>query len=356
MRRRDYSAIFPDIVSMWEETNLSTAEVAQIFNLSQQTVDHILRNRGYTKLTRPNRSHRLVVEYRENGWLYSDIAKQLNININQVAYICKRYHCEYTPEEKIKAKLIGHQRGSVSAKQSEAVKKSVDDLRLTFNEIVDRVKQKSDGHFYYAGGYINSYQNFNIGCTTCGHVIPVSGGVLKPSKMTLTMMVCPNCKKIEREKTKEQKRSAQEELHRKQILNQLPTFSCIRVVFCKKCGEMFYTSNKKRKYCSNKCSQKVKDDRLKKLSEVDKSISLKKLYKRDYGTCYICGQACDWNDAEIKDGVFIAGENYPSIEHILPLCKGGQHTWDNVKLAHRHCNNQKGRKLWQEQLALTTQS
>ena len=31
-----------------------------------------------------------------------------------------------------------------------------------------------------------------------------------------------------------------------------------------------------------------------------------------------------------------------TVEHIIPLCKGGTHTWDNVRPAHALCNWNKG--------------
>lgn len=27
-----------------------------------------------------------------------------------------------------------------------------------------------------------------------------------------------------------------------------------------------------------------------------------------------------------------------TVEHVIPLCKGGTHTWDNVRPAHARCN------------------
>ncbi|MFC9724785.1 HNH endonuclease [Bacillus cereus] len=36
---------------------------------------------------------------------------------------------------------------------------------------------------------------------------------------------------------------------------------------------------------------------------------------------------------------------YPSIEHIIPVSKGGTHTWDNVKLDHRKCNYLKSNEM-----------
>jgi len=31
-----------------------------------------------------------------------------------------------------------------------------------------------------------------------------------------------------------------------------------------------------------------------------------------------------------------------TVEHVIPLCKGGTHTWDNVRPAHAICNFNKG--------------
>lgn len=34
-----------------------------------------------------------------------------------------------------------------------------------------------------------------------------------------------------------------------------------------------------------------------------------------------------------------------TVEHIIPLCKGGTHTWDNVAPAHAFCNFSKADSL-----------
>ena len=34
-----------------------------------------------------------------------------------------------------------------------------------------------------------------------------------------------------------------------------------------------------------------------------------------------------------------------TVEHIIPLCKGGTHTWDNVAPSHARCNFQRGDSL-----------
>ena len=73
----------------------------------------------------------------------------------------------------------------------------------------------------------------------------------------------------------------------------------------------------------------------------DKDITLAKLYERDSGVCYLCGGVCNWNDHAKKDGAFIAGDTYPSVDHVKPLALGGSDTWANIKLAHFRCNTLK---------------
>lgn len=71
--------------------------------------------------------------------------------------------------------------------------------------------------------------------------------------------------------------------------------------------------------------------------EFDSGISLSAVYARDRGICQICGKPTDPTD--IKDGHI--RRNYPTLDHVVPLSKGGKHTWDNVQLAHMACNSGK---------------
>ena len=107
--------------------------------------------------------------------------------------------------------------------------------------------------------------------------------------------------------------------------------------------------------CSEECSQKhahyqrkLADKRRKgkitALDRLDNDITLPLLFKRDKGVCKICGGLCDWSDIQNDNGVIIAGNNYPSIDHIVPISKGGSHTWNNVQLAHKYCNSIKSDK------------
>ena len=119
---------------------------------------------------------------------------------------------------------------------------------------------------------------------------------------------------------------------------------------CKYCGNPFMTQYKKSKvFCSEICTnkhshymsklaEKRRKGKITKLDRLDNDITLPLLYNRDKGICKICGLKCNWNDIESKNNYSIVGANYPSIDHIKPISRGGSHTWDNVQLAHHKCN------------------
>jgi hypothetical protein len=55
------------------------------------------------------------------------------------------------------------------------------------------------------------------------------------------------------------------------------------------------------------------------------------IWQRDGGICHICG------DLVAPDDVHF--------DHVIPLSKGGSHTYDNIKVAHSVCNLRKRDKL-----------
>lgn len=143
----------------------------------------------------------------------------------------------------------------------------------------------------------------------------------------------------ELEQQKEERQIRLEEKREQQLSN----------LKCIECGGIFKGTSLHQKLCSTECSrvrrnkqQRLrKDKRINDDNNIDKDISLETLYKRDRGICYICGGKCDFGDHTQINGHFTAGPNYPSIDHIIPISRGGMHAWDNVKLAHHHCNSMK---------------
>ena len=127
---------------------------------------------------------------------------------------------------------------------------------------------------------------------------------------------------------------------------------------CTICGSRFKPIRSTAIYCGVKCSNlayrirhadEVRERRKihKRLREakatvngkVDYSITLSKLIEKDNHICKLCGREVNESDYVYIGDVFIAGNDYPSIDHIKPLSKGGVHQWSNVQLAHRLCNS-----------------
>lgn len=147
--------------------------------------------------------------------------------------------------------------------------------------------------------------------------------------------------KMIKEKEREEKRKEEE---KRKILE--GTKKCIV------CEQEFYNIQPNAKTCGEECRRKLKNKKrklydkkkMKKAVIVDKNITLRKLYIRDKGVCHICGGLCNYEDYNNNDA-FIVGKDYPSIDHVYPISKGGEHSWDNVRLAHHYCNTIKNDSL-----------
>lgn len=168
---------------------------------------------------------------------------------------------------------------------------------------------------------------------------------------------CPECRKRETERKREENRKA-EDMERfvksfsKWLKHNTVKNKAELKKICKNCGIKFITTNSRQKYCCSRCKDRSKERR-KELSRNerllsrrhDKGITLDRLYRKYKGVCYLCGQRCDYNDFKKIDGSIAIGKYYPTIEHVIPVSKGGTDTWDNVRLAHMICNSIKGNKF-----------
>lgn len=238
--------------------------------------------------------------------------------------------------------------------------------RLTESQVADYVSKSG---FCYVGGYQSQRKPIIVRCPDCGQTFErqfhifrdVANGTWQCENK------CPLCrsdqqamerdrKEAEREREREreaQKRAQQkaEQLSRK-VNDQLTKRLAIHV--CKNCGTEFcieLTGYDSEVYCSKRCQHRWHDrvkseKRMDKLKERphDTDITLERLFKRDGGVCYICGCLCDWADIVEQNGTKVAGDRYPSVDHVKPVAKGGTHTWDNIRLACRACNTLKGWK------------
>jgi 5-methylcytosine-specific restriction endonuclease McrA len=192
--------------------------------------------------------------------------------------------------------------------------------------------------FVYVGGYTGSDSSVTLACRECGAQIQRSMITIRKGKCT---KVCPTCEAKAREerRQKEKEAKAAERLAAKQLKKVKEPRAC------KCCGSLFIPGVRS-SYCSVECAKRVannhKDRRLRGQAGKDWDITVPALVQRDNNTCYLCGGLCDSTDYRLTDeGYFIAGPMYPSVDHVIPVAKGGKHTWDNVKLSHLACNMKK---------------
>ena len=222
-------------------------------------------------------------------------------------------------------------------------------MRIDERTASQRIKEKTGGLLEYVSGYTVKENPVRVRCTVCGgefertyHNITTKGSVTCPHCVERARLQLKETRDAEKErKRKERKAKAIErkaEEERKRTEREHP---------CPVCGE----TTIRNKYCSVDCAKKADNKRrdfnrrVKLMSAmVDKDITVEGLYRRDGGTCYLCGRKCSFEDYTVRGGAFIAGDWYPSIDHVTPLAKGGLHSWDNVMLAHHRCNSEKSDK------------
>lgn len=116
---------------------------------------------------------------------------------------------------------------------------------------------------------------------------------------------------------------------------------------CLKCGNKKYFSVSNIRHgrplvCGVCCALKQKPYNLRR-RRLRRKLKIHDLYMYYSGICWICGGQCDLNDKHVDDnGVTICGENYPSRDHVIPISKGGTDDFENIRLAHRRCNRERG--------------
>lgn len=113
---------------------------------------------------------------------------------------------------------------------------------------------------------------------------------------------------------------------------------------CFTCRKDFLGTKRNRTYCSRECLEKGRHERnypnvLKR--QLRFSVAKKEhfqridIFERDNWTCGICNEQID-RSRKRPDPLS------PSIDHIIPLSRGGDHTRENVQAAHLGCNMSKG--------------
>ncbi len=215
---------------------------------------------------------------------------------------------------------------------------------------VARINAKSSRFEFIYGNTNDTF--LYLMCKDCLGVIKKSKETIKPSRTN--SLSCPYCQQIIIDAKEKVKQERKDEYYKRieearKIREEKRIKEHTRI--CPRCGITFIGS---RKYCSKRCARRMREARKEhtrrmRMKAKSDNISLALLSERDNGVCWICKRKVDPNDYRVRsDGIFIAGRNYPSIDHVVALKNGGTHTWNNVKLAHRICNTRKSAKMFYE--------
>lgn len=120
-----------------------------------------------------------------------------------------------------------------------------------------------------------------------------------------------------------------------------PRVAARHVFACANCGtETIRQGPGRRRYCGRVCMVRAADRRRRGLINDRRGthIGLHQLGERDGWRCGICHRAID-RDAPRRTAAS------PSMDHIIPLARGGLHTDENLQIAHYGCNVAKRDRL-----------
>lgn len=145
-----------------------------------------------------------------------------------------------------------------------------------------------------------------------------------------------------------------------------PTSCTVHFPTCLECGVVFCTRSLNASLCSTPCRKKrqvrvtlaryhsdteFRDEvlaraharRADKLGLGNARVTLSYVGDRDGWRCGLCGRKVN------PDG---KGPRRPSLDHVIPLSRGGDHSLANVQISHYFCNLSKHNRGGGEQLAL----
>lgn len=132
-----------------------------------------------------------------------------------------------------------------------------------------------------------------------------------------------------------------------------PKFCVIFTAHCSVCSAPF-TSRYTLSTCSTECKEvKRRADRqehkhrrrARKRSAFVAAVYRFKIYERDRWRCQICMK-------KVKRDAVVPHPLAPTLDHVVPLARGGTHEPANVRLAHFLCNSRRGAAEDAPQLAL----
>lgn len=332
----------PAFMRMLISDGVGTAEIAAALGCTASTVSNFKSRHGLSdsrkRLGRDDLDE--IVARAESGESYYSIAADFGTTQSHISTIAIRNGIR-------RGKGGGCVARNNAARSSKAAPKRMARVRDAIGESFEVVRETRKDWFL-------------LRCRECGHEFERFVDLHCKTE-------CPEChrREVERRETERKTESMRRALVRafRGVLRVKEREERERefldtVHVCKECGREFtlrelrednpwnFTSTPT--FCCSACSKRFhkreQRHRRRELCEHSgESVSLLELEERDKHTCYLCGCTTDRSDYTIdSNGNFTAGPTYPSIDHVIPLSLGGEHSMKNARLACVRCNSIKG--------------
>ena len=332
----------PAFMRMLISDGVGTAEIAAALGCTASTVSNFKSRHGLSdsrkRLGRDDLDE--IVARAESGESYYSIAADFGTTHSHISTIAIRNGIR-------RGKGGGCVARNNAARSSKAAPKRMARVRDAIGESFEVVRETRKDWFL-------------LRCRECGHEFERFVDLHCKTE-------CPECHRREVERNERERKMAQ---MRRALVRALHGMLRVKereererefldtVYVCKECGKKFtmrelresnpWNFSDSPTFCSLSCSHRYhgrisKHRRREKKRAGDCDLSLRELDERDNHTCYLCGGQTDWNDYRVDgSGNFVAGDMYPSMDHVIPLVAGGTHTHGNLRIAHRLCNALKG--------------
>lgn len=200
-------------------------------------------------------------------------------------------------------------------------------------------KNKASSEFYFSNGKVNGW------CKKCfrqDHRKKYS-----PSNgQTDDLRKCRECKKEYAPKLRTKSyfcsRDCKDESKKKEEKEKRVASKSERI--CIGCEKIIsQTARADKKWCSEECALKVRSHTMNtqrriRTSEKIQDFKRSEIYERDGWICQLCRKA-------VNPNLTFPNPSCASLDHVIPLSRGGSHKTTNVQLAHLRCNTSRGNKV-----------
>lgn len=295
-----------------------------------------------------------VKTLREQGKTYQEIADELGYRKQQIEEFCRRESLGYSEEERHRA-MSENRKGKTAYNKGKVLADWEEKVNIKFDGLFELVK--------VGNTKLHSERDITVRCRQCGIEKTLSSQSFKGECGKHGH--CENCERKTRQINRQLENQKIKLKKEKSRIKRILEDKQIKINFCRRCGQVIDSGYR---YCDD-CREKVrKEAKQKEVYKYNKAISyraekkrkerikgvksdhikLSDLYLKFDGICWLCGEKCEWTDGYWKNNAFHTGKRYPSQDHVIPLAKGGEDTWENSRLAHVSCNSKKGTKLVDE--------